>query len=60
MLLEIWKTKRIWVRVYEKLGGEGNARAKSLAVLVELYNTCNNGIIEHNASAPSSVVYDSH
>ena len=38
MLLEIWKTKRIWVRVYEKLGGEGYTRAKGLAVLVELYN----------------------
>ena len=36
------------------------ASARSLAVLVELYHTCNNRIIEHNASAPLSVVYDSH
>jgi hypothetical protein len=39
---------------------EGYARAKSPAVLIELYNTCNNRIIELNASTPLSGVYKCH
>jgi hypothetical protein len=39
---------------------EGYASAESLAVLIELYNTCNNRIIELNASTPLSGVYNCH
>jgi hypothetical protein len=39
---------------------EGYASAESLAVLIELYNICNNRIIELNASTPLSGVYNCH